>query len=98
MAFDSKLLTSPCRVCGSAANYPENNYGIGSAINCCRCGDFVIPFNTEFKSVPQFSEPKLQALASYVIRKLGQKGKITVVNENLFKEIDQRSLPSPAEA
>lgn len=99
MAFDPRKPTAKCSVCSSPAAVWQNQRQDGEIIYCTRCGDFEILDVIAGTIGLPFTEPKKQALASYVIRKL-QKSSAPrpVLNIDFFRALEGRSLPTPAEA
>ena len=66
-------------------------------MDCARCGDFQISRMTADELGLPFKDPKQQALASHIIRKLQGTGTRPVLDRPFFESLAKRTLPTPAE-
>lgn len=98
MSYTTSKPTEPCTVCGSAANIPVREFGVGVIVDCARCGDFQISHVTADDLGLPFSDPKQLALASYAIRKMQASSKRPKLSREFFASLNGRTLPTPAEA
>jgi len=85
-----------CSVCGSPANV-RGDGGFYVFTDCSRCGDFQLgrAIADDFPLTTP-SEQK-RALASHLIRRMHQGSKRTVLDDEFFSSLSQRTLPTPAE-
>jgi hypothetical protein len=97
MPFYSNERTTPCLVCQGHANVYERASRL-PAVNCSLCGDFRIDQTTIDDWRLPFTEPKQQALARQVIRKMTASGTRPLLTNEFFQSLRERTLPTPAEA
>jgi hypothetical protein len=85
-----------CNVCGSPATV-ETDGGFYVFIDCPRCSNFQLS-RAFADDHPLISTSEQQrALASHLVRKMQQGSKRTVLGDEFFSSLSQRSLPRPAE-
>jgi hypothetical protein len=84
-----------CEVCGSPANCEE--YGYYLMVHCSRCGDFQVGREAKVNWLPTSNDEQQRALASHLIRRMHQGSKRTVLDDEFFSSLSQRTLPTPAE-
>jgi hypothetical protein len=97
MVYSANQKTETCTVCGAKANILRREFGVGTIVDCDRCGDFHLNHVTADQLGLPFREEKRQALASYSIRKLQGTGRAKL-DLQFFHQLDTHSLPSPSEA
>jgi len=85
-----------CTVCGSPANILRTEFGVGTVVDCSRCGDFQIDHVVAHDFALPFSDEKHTALAGYLVRRMQRQGRTTLTRE-FFASLRQQSLPTPAE-
>ena len=85
-----------CTVCTSPANILQLEFGVGSVVNCSRCGDFHVDHVVADDVPLPLADQKQMALASHLIRKL-QKQKRALLTREFFASQKNQSLPTPAE-
>jgi hypothetical protein len=85
-----------CDVCGSPATVKTDG-GFYVFVECPRCGEFQLgrALADDFPQTKP-SENK-RALASHLIRRLHQGSKRTVLSDEFFSSLSQRTLPTPPE-
>jgi hypothetical protein len=86
------MASRPCPICSTIAEFPEGNLGMGEVVHCPRCGEFVILFNADRNAGPSLAEPKTQALASHLIRKMAAPGKYVVLKTEFFEGLRSHTL------
>jgi hypothetical protein len=98
MPFSSDNNVNPGTVCRSESNFWNINFNVGEVVDCARCGDFHISHaDADYLGLP-FDNPKQQALASHVIRKMFESsGKRVELSRGFFDALKARTLPTPAE-
>jgi hypothetical protein len=103
MSYDPAQEIKLCPVCDADANVTsllsENLSAIsGARVSCSYCGDFQILQATvnEVGCLP-YTDPKMQALARHVIRKMQVAGAWPLLSAESFQQLGNRSLPTPAE-
>jgi hypothetical protein len=98
MPFDESEQHGRCAVCNSRANLLHTNFGVAEVVDCERCGDFHISHVIADDVGLPYREPKQQALASYIIRKMfASSGKRVDLTRDFFEALKTRSLPTPME-
>jgi hypothetical protein len=85
-----------CTVCGSPANILQTEFGVGTVVNCSRCGDFRVDHVVADDFPLPFADDKQKALASYLIREMQKEGRAVLTRE-FFASLGNRSLPTPAD-
>jgi len=99
MPFSEKNNVNPCTVCKSDSNFRNMSFNVGEVVDCERCGDFHISHVTADNLGLPFEEPKEQALASHIIRKMyASTGRRVELTKDFFDALKKRALPTPAEA
>jgi hypothetical protein len=102
MPFDRRKQTEACPVCTSNANIVQRGnrpFGQPAVVDCSQCGDFQVPQGVVDDLGLPFAESKMQALASYTIRKMqtpaAPRPSLTM---QFFRAVESRTLPTPSEA
>lgn len=67
-------------------------------MNCSLCGDFRVTSGAQLVSDLPLTKPTKIALARYLLRKLQKQERRPVLDEAFFEGLEDRQLPSPAEA
>ena len=97
MVFQAGGTVEPCTVCTSPANVLQKEFGWGTVVDCSRCGDYSVERVTCDDARLPLGDAKQRALASHLIRKL-QGGRRPYLTTDFFRSLEERSLPTPAEA
>jgi hypothetical protein len=98
MPFNREHTVNHCTVCQSDANFRKSSFNVGEVVDCDRCGDFRISHIDAENSGLPFENPKQQALASHVIRKMFEaSGKRVELSRGFFDALKGRTLPTPSE-
>jgi hypothetical protein len=96
MPYDAGLVVGECIVCTCLANILREEFRTPNVVNCSRCGDFQIARTAVVDHRLPSSDPKLQALASYTIRRLQVPGAARPnLTPTFFQALEKRALPSP---
>jgi hypothetical protein len=85
-----------CTVCSSRANILKTEFRIGTVVDCSRCGDYQFDHVVARDAALPLQGDKQIALASFLIRKLQQRGRANLTLE-FFASFKKQSLPNPAE-
>jgi hypothetical protein len=97
MVFQAARTVEPCTVCGSPANVLRREFGWGTVVDCSRCGDYSVEHVACDNIGLPLKEAKQRALASHLIRRL-QGGRRPHLTTDFFRSLEERALPTPAEA
>jgi nucleoside 2-deoxyribosyltransferase len=98
MPYNPKDPIEACTVCGGQANIYNREHGIGEMVDCARCGDFQVSYDVAIAFNLPFRNPKEQALASYVVRKMQKPQTRPRLTTEFFEALRFQTLPTPAEA
>jgi nucleoside 2-deoxyribosyltransferase len=85
-----------CTICSSPANILKTDFGVGTVVNCSRCGDFRVDHVVADDVPLPLTDDKQKALASYLIRGM-QNQQRAVLTREFFTSLGEQSLPAPAE-
>lgn len=97
MPFDPTQRTERCPLCGSSSN--QSNLDVfDKNVDCSLCGDFRISTVTVDEVGLPLTAPKKLALARHLLYKMRTQQPRPTLNSDFFKTLDERHLPTPAEA
>jgi hypothetical protein len=97
MPYTIERVSNECTVCGSVANIHRREFGVGTVVDCARCGDFSVPHEVAKDLQLPFTDPKKRALASYTIRRMQASGPRPKLTADFFASLKIENLPTPAE-
>jgi hypothetical protein len=97
MVFQAARPLGSCTVCEAPANVLRQDFGWGTVVDCSRCGDYSVEHVTCDDVGLPLGDAKRRALASHLIRKL-QNGRRPVLTTDFFRSLEDRDLPTAAEA
>ena len=95
MPFDQSRTAGVCPVCKGPANIVDTFLTFG--VNCSCCGDFQVDRATIDDVGLPFTDPKAQALARYIIKKMQAPGTRPALTTDFFRSLHDRTLPTPTE-
>lgn len=99
MPFNPTVQTSECPICGTSANVHRD--GHLCAVNCARCGDFGAPRELldDWRDSPGTPDERRwrASIASYSILRLQDGKRRAILDEDFFRSLADRTLPTPAE-
>lgn len=107
MVFSRNQEIKPCTVCDAEANIFQYEFGVGTVVDCARCGSYKIASRevADDANLP-LKKSDLIAVASYLIRQLNgvlipvERGFIErpVLTHDFFTTLKNQHLPTPNEA
>jgi nucleoside 2-deoxyribosyltransferase len=98
MPYNLNTRTEPCTVCFGVANILKKEFNVGTIVDCARCGDFEVGFETARQLELPYQNLKKRALASHIIRKTQAPNKRSRLTLEFFESLGNHLLPTPAEA
>ena len=97
MVFQAERPVGSCTVCTSPANVLKQDFGWGTVADRSRCGDYLVEHSTCDDVRLPLGDTNQRALAGHLIRKL-QSGRRPHLTTDFFRSLEERALPTPAEA
>lgn len=99
MPFNPKVQTRECPICGTSANVRSDGHLY--AVDCARCGDFgaARELLDDWHDSPWNSDERRWrvSIASYFILRLQDGKHRAILDEDFFRSLTDRTLPTPAE-